>query len=237
MKRIFGILLLSVVVFGAATTAFAQDDVYVRRPHRITVWLEGGLAIPSTPSQFKSLWNTTWPFSGGVGVAIFSWLEVAGGLRYGSFGISEIPAKSAIGLMSTASIDGGSIHVLEYFGTARFIAVPSQRVNPYAELSLGVFKIKGDDLNIAATETGLPPTPARTNTMQDVNGVTFQFGGGLQYALNDYWTTYSKFVWTIDLNKDFSPSTLVASPDKPDQQFESGNLQYGTVVVGIMLRI
>lgn len=237
MKRIIGIVLLSVVVLGAATAAFAQDDVYIRRPHRVTLWIEGGLAIPSTPSQFKSLWNTTWPFSGGVGVSIFPWLEVAGGLKYGSFGISEIPAKSAIGLMSTASIEGGSVHVLEYFGTARFIGVPSQRINPFAEVSVGTFKIKADDLKIAATETGLPPTPASTNTMETVNGINFAFGGGLQYALTDYWSAYTKFIWSIDLNSDFSPSTLVASPNKENQVFESGNLQYGSVIVGLMLRL
>lgn len=238
MKRTIGLLFMGLVLLGVASESLAQTDEYIRRPHRFTVWMDGGLAIPSQPAEFSDLWNTTWPFSGGVGVSVFSWLEVSGGLRYGSFGISEIPAKSAIGIVTTAAIDGGSITVLEYFGTARFIAVPSQRVNPYAEVSVGAFDISADDLNVEETSSGPFVTPAFTNSMENVSGIHTAFGAGIQYALNDYWSAYTKFTWTINLNDDFTPRRLVARPDDDENtEYNGDSMQYGLVSVGIMIRL
>jgi hypothetical protein len=236
MKRSIVTILVGLVITGATSQALAQTETYIRRPHRITVWMDGGLAIPSQPSEFSDLWNTTWPFSGGVGLSIFSWLEVAGGVKYGSFGISEIPAKSAIGLVSTAAIDGGSIAILEYYGTARFIAVPSQRVNPYAEVSVGAFRITGEDLEVEATDSGPEPIPGFTNTMEDVDGIHVSVGAGIQYALDEYWTAYSTFTWNLNLNDDFAPRSLVQRASR-DAEITSDSMQYGLVSVGIMIRL
>ena len=236
MKKSIGLFFVTLLLATVASEALAQTDTYIRRPHRITIWLDGGLAIPSQPSEFSDLWNTTWPFSGGVGVSIFSWFEVAGGVKYGSFGISEIPAKSAIGVVTTAAIDGGSISVLEYFGTARFIAVPSQRANPYAEVSLGLFETSAEDLTVEATDSGPEQTPAFTNTMESVNGIHVSFSAGIQYALNESWTAYSKFAWNMNLNNDFAPRTLVAGPSG-EEDVPSDSMQYGLVSVGIMIRL
>jgi opacity protein-like surface antigen len=228
-------LFVVTIVAGGVAESFAQVDEYLRRPHRLTVWLEAGLAIPSTPSDFKARWNTTWPFSGGIGWALFSWLELNGGITYGSFGISEIPAKSSLNLETTAKIDGGSVNMLSYYGGARALAIPDQQLNPFVEVRVGVFRLTADDLEVAATSSGPTATPAITRTMADIDGISFSFGGGLQYALNEYWSSYAKFMWTMNLNGDFAPGELTA-PDLSDE-LNSGNMQFGTVIVGLMARI
>jgi hypothetical protein len=236
MKRLICLLFVALVVSGAASEAFAQTDVYVRQPYKFTVSVESGLAIPNQPSEFSDLWNTTWPFSGGIGYAVFSWLEIGGGLTYGTFGISEIPAKASIGIVSTAAIQGGDITVVEYYGRARFIAIPSQRINPFGVFSLGTFHISHDNLDIAETTSGPTATPAFSNSMEDVNGLHVSFGGGLQYAMDEIWVAYSKFSWVMNLNEDFEPKALVASPDGTDN-ISGDSMQYGIVSVGIMIRL
>jgi opacity protein-like surface antigen len=237
MKRFVALLFVSLVVMGVASEVLAQVDQYLRRPHRVTVGVEGGLSIPATPSEFSDRWNTTWPFSIGVGFAVFSWLEVAGGLTYGTFGISEIPAKNAIGVVTTAEIQGGDVSMLEYWGSARFVAVPNQRTNPFAEIRLGVFKMTADDLEVEETTTGPTATPAFTNEMEDANGVHFAFGGGIQYALNDNWTAYTKYLWSINLDGDFTPSSLLLPPPPSTREVEGDNMSYSTVLVGILIRL
>jgi opacity protein-like surface antigen len=237
MKRLIGLVLISVVMTGVASEALGQIDEYVRRPHQMTVWVDAGLSMASQPADFKERWNTTWPFSGGIGVSAFSWLEIAGGLSYGKFGISEIPAKSALEIETTASIEGGSVTLLQYYGSARFIAVPSQRVNPYAEVRVGLFSATMEDLEVSAARTQGEETPGFTRSTEDVDGIHFSFGGGLQYALNDSWSAYSAFMWTMNLNEDFTPSALVRPESRSEESLESNHMQFGTIIVGILIRL
>ncbi len=236
MKRFVAMLFVSLVIAGAAAEAFAQTDEYLRNPHRYTLWMEAGVSIPSQPSVLNHLWNTSWPFSGGVGYAIFSWLEVGGGLSTGSFGISEIPAKNALGLQTTAGIEGGDISVLQYFGTLRAIAVPNQQLNPFFELRIGVFNLSASDLEVEGTSSGSGQTTGFATSMEDVDGIAVSFGGGLQYALSDVWTAYTKFLWTVNLGDDFAPAMLVIKPGD-ERAINGESMQYGTVTVGLLIRI
>jgi opacity protein-like surface antigen len=237
MKRFIGLLLMSVVITGVASDAVGQVDEYVRTPHRVSVTLDAGLAMTSKPSDFKERWNTTWPFGVGVGVSVFSWLEVSGGVTYGSFGTSEIQAKKALEIERTASIEGGSIAVLEYYGSARFIAVPSQRVNPFAEIRVGAFKTKIDDLEVSDSRSQGEEVPGFTRSAEDVDGIHFSFGGGLLYALNEHWSAYSSFLWTMNLNEDFMPAALVRPESRTVESLNKGNMHFATILVGIMIRM
>lgn len=230
-------MLISLLMSGAASEALGQTDEYVRLPHQMTIWLDAGLSTPTTPAEFKERWNTTWPFSGGIGWSVFPWMEIAGGFTYGSFGISEIPAKSALGIETTASIEGGAVTVFQYYGVARFLAVPSQRVNPYAEMRVGLFNAKVEDLEVSDARSQGVDIPGFTRSTEDVDGLYVAFGGGLQYALNDNWSTYASYFWNMNLNSDFTPAELVRPVWQTTGEVESDNMQYGTIVVGILVRL
>ena len=58
---------------------------------------------------------------------------------------------------------------------------------------------------------------------------------GLRYALNEYWTAYTHFIYTFNLGDSFAPGDLVrrrnAEPTSGD------DMQFGAIIVGIMIRI
>jgi opacity protein-like surface antigen len=235
MKRFITGIVIVLVVGSAASHAFAQTDEYFRRPHHIALSLDGGLGTPAQPAKLKDLWNTGWPFSATLTASVFSWLEIGGGFTYARFGISENKAKAAVRIIATSEITGGDIKLMEYFGLVRFIAVPNQRTNPYAEFRLGASKISADNLEVGSSASGPEIFPGFSNEMPDANAGHFSAGGGLRYALTDYWSAYAKYIWTMNLGNTFAPGDLV----RPDgaEPTEGENMQFGAFIVGIMIRM
>jgi len=235
MKRFITVVVIALFVGSAASHAFAQTDEYFRRPHHIALSLDAGLATPAQPAALKDLWNTGWPFSATITASVFSWLEIGGGFTYARFGISENKAKAAVRIVATSEITGGDIKVMEYYGLARFIAVPNQRTNPYAEFRVGACKITADDLEVGSSVSGPEIFPGFSNDMPDANGGHFSAGGGLRYALTDYWTAYTKYIWTMNLGNTFAPADLVRPQGA--ERTEGDNMQFGTLIVGVMIRM
>lgn len=235
MKRYVVFVFVIAALMIQWANASAQEAKYMRRPHLVDFGVDGGMAFPAKPGTFKDLWDTGWPLSADLGIAVFSWLEVGGGLNYSAFGITEIPAKKAIGREGTQEITGGKISVTSYYGRVRFLGVPNARINPYAEFSLGIFKTKADNLVSAEGSSGGVPVPSLVNSMPDVTGIHFSGGGGLQYALNEHWSSYVKFIWTVNHSSDFKPGDLVQG-DTP-QDVQGGDMQYGAIIVGMLFRM
>jgi opacity protein-like surface antigen len=235
MKRVVVTVLAGAILVAMTSPLCAQTEEYLRRPHRVAISVDGGMAIPSKPSVYNDLWNTGWPFSIGATVSIFSWLEVGGGLTYGAFSISEINAKPAMGIVATSEVNGGDIKLLEYYGVARFIAIPNQRTSPFAEVEVGVHRITADDIQVEGSAAGPTIFPAFSNSMPAADGIHFAGGAGLRYALGDNWTAYTKFMWTVNLGNNFAPGDLVRR--RGSEPTEGENMQFGTVIVGIMIRI
>ncbi len=222
-----------------ATSAWAQtipEQQWLRRPHRATLFVDGGIGVPIQPSIFKDVWNTTAPFTIGVGLAPLQWMDVNVVFTHASFGVSEIDAKREIAFLGVDEIQGGRIRTNRIMGTARFIAVPRARFNVFVEGGIGVFRTRAD----ALVDTGEPPNSNTkvtiTNNMDDVTGTALLFAVGSQYALNDYWTTYLKFSWNINAGGGFAPGRLVLgqgeTPGPPD-----GDMQFAELAVGMMIRI
>ena len=218
--------LLMVLALGAADVAHAQEDTYFRRPHNFVVYADMGIAISSAPGAFADAWNTTLPFTLGLGYAPLSWLEVSGSFSYFSFGNNALESKRQIGYQGVQSVQGGSITTLQFLGRARFVAIPNLRFNPFLEASLGYFTTSAEDLEI---ENVL------VRSMDSVSGPSVSFGAGAQYALNEYWSAYTRYTWSINRNGDFAPGNLVRPLGAPE--VEGGNQQYSALVVGIMIRI
>ncbi|MDH3197211.1 MAG: outer membrane beta-barrel protein [Candidatus Krumholzibacteria bacterium] len=227
MRRKLALALFLVLALGAAGVARAQDDTYFRRPHTIVVYADLGIAMTAAPGSFRDAWNTTLPFTLGLGYAPFAWLEVSGSFSYFSFGNNALESKRQIGYQGVQSVRGGGITTLQFLGRTRFIGIPNQRFNPFLEAGLGYFTTSAEELEI---ENVL------VRSMDSVSGPSVSLGAGAQYALNDNWSAYTRFAWTINRNADFAPSNLVRPVGAPEVEGE-GNQQYSAIVVGIMIRL
>ena len=76
MKRIVGFVAIAVTLCAATAEVLAQETPYLRTPHHITLFVDGGLAIPAAPEIFKTAWNTTLPINIGIGYSIFALWDV-----------------------------------------------------------------------------------------------------------------------------------------------------------------
>jgi len=229
MKRIVGLLLVVLALTAVAEESFAQETPYLRIPHRFIIFADAGMAVPMAPEIFKKTWNTTLPFNIGVGYAVFAWWDVSVMFGYTNFGVNSLEAKRQIGYEGTAAVVGGSIKTSRYVLSSRFLAVPGQRANPFFEFDIGQFKTSAEDLEVEGVFT---------NSMESVDGLTYSFGIGIQYVLNETWNAYTKFVWTTNANEEFAPTNLLLDQTAGDTPTDSdGNQQFGSLLVGLMIRI
>lgn len=218
----------------SATTSFAQigaeerEEKYLQVPHRWQIFLDGGIGMPTDPGLFNDFWNTSFQFGIGGGIVIFPWLEVNGNFTNLSFNNNDIVSKEKLDYQGTADVVGGTIHTKMYYGSARFIAVPKQRTNPFLEVGVGAFNTKGDDLVVE------DDTNPRHNTMKSVSGMCVVPSVGVQYAMNERWGAYTKYTYAVNLNKDFAPGDLLLAPG--DAPTEGGNQVISAIIVGLIAK-
>ncbi len=231
MKRYSAIIMLAITMFMVAGDVVAQDeDQYFRTPHRFHIFVNGGLGIPANPVDFKDYWNTTLPFSIGAGFPVpnVSWLEFDGVLTRAAFSTNHVKAKQRLNYLGVESVEGGSIKVLMYYGVARFLALPNLRTNPFLEIGVGGF---------STSHTNLIIEGAIDNSMEDVSGIHTSIAGGLRYALNEGWSAYFKYQYVNNINDEFKPGDLILPIGADPASVEGGNMQYGALLVGLIIRL
>ena len=242
MRRNVGLALLVVMAVVTATGASAQrlgepqDESYMRIPHNFTVFVDAGIGVPTQPGPFRDSWNTTFPVSGGIGYSVVGWMDINFVASYASFSVNELEAKRQIGFVGVSEITGGSIKTIRYMGTARFIAAPSHQFNVYAEAGAGYFSTSATDLQITGREPNNPIEQSWTNTMDSVSGLAILFGVGGQYALNERWSAYTEFTWSVNQNGDFAPSNLLLAENE-ERSSGDGSMNMAIIAVGIMIRL
>lgn len=231
MRR--AVLLLGLVACMLnATTSFAQigaeerEEKYLRVPHRWQIFVDGGIAMPTDPGLFNDFWNTAFQFGIGGGMVIFPWLEVNGTYNSFSFNNNDIVSKEKLEYQGTEDVEGGTIHTTMYYGSARFIAVPKQRTNPFIEIGVGGFKTKADDLKVEGV---------LQNRMKNVSGMCVVPSVGIQYALNERWGAYTKYTYAVNLNQDFAPGDLLL-PANEDTPTKGGNQVISAIIVGVVAK-
>jgi opacity protein-like surface antigen len=231
MKR--AVLLLSLIaLLAGAVPASAQlggeerEEKYLQVPHRFQLFLDGGVGLPTDPGLFNDYWNTAFHFGIGGGMVIFPWLEINGTYNSLSFSNNDIKSKEKVGYQGVKDLEGGAVHTKMYWGSARFIAVPHARTNPYVEIGVGGFKSKADDLVIEGVVR---------NSMTPVSGLCFVPSVGLQYAMNERWTAYTKYTYALNLNSDFAPGDLLL-PAGSTTKTVGGRQVISAIIVGVMIK-
>jgi opacity protein-like surface antigen len=236
MKRALLFIGLTVLLGDAGSVwaqlgAEPQDEKYLRLPHRFQIFADGGIGMPTDPGLFNDYWNASFQFGVGFGVAILPWLEVNGTFNSLSFSNNSIESKTKVGYQGIEAVEGGAIHTKMYYGSARFIGVPKARTNPYVEFGVGYFSTSADDLVIESDDS---TEPILQNSMESVSGICVVPSMGVQYAMNDSWTAYTKYTYAMNLNGDFRPGDLLlpvgeTTPTVGDNQIIS------SFTVGVMV--
>jgi len=219
-------LLASVVPASAQLGEEEREEKYLQVPHRWQLFMDGGIGMATDPGLFNDFWNTSFQFGIGGGIVIFPWLEVNGTYNSLSFNNNDIASMEKVGYTGTKPIEGGKISTKMYWGSARFIAVPHARTNPFIEIGVGGFKTKADDLFIEGV---------LHNTMTNVSGMCFVPALGIQYSMNERWNTYTKYTYAVNLNSDFAPGDLLL-PAGATEKTEGGNQVISSIAVGIMMK-
>jgi hypothetical protein len=225
------LLLASLMLLPFANTAFAQLEVdeeqWLRFPYRVTLSLDVGIGMPFNPSEFSDLWNSSLPATFTVGYVVIPYVEVRGWFTIASWGISGIPAQEAIGTPGVHDVQGGTITTLLYGASAKLIPLPNSRIQPSFEIGGGAFQASGKDLEVGTHHT---------NSMEDASGPVLQFAVYMEYGVNETWQVYTGFNYYIGFSDTFAPGNLLLS-GPTDPQVEGDNLQFGSLVLGITLKI
>ena len=239
MKRLVALLAVAIVLATLSVPSYAQqasEDTYLRIPHHFTLFLDAGIGVGSSPVSFKEAWNAATPFQIGFGGSVLAWFDVNFVYSHITFGANTLEMKRKIGFLGVDETEGGAITTNRYLGTARFLAVPNQRVNPFFEIGLGLFQTSAQAVTVTGQEANSSTDITFTNEMEDVSGLSINFGGGIQYALNAKWSAYTKFIWTINQNDDFAPGNLLLGPNEPPGE-PDGNQVFSAISVGMMIRL
>ncbi len=231
MKRAFFVTVLAIATALPVASAVAQinrseQPKFISIPHNFQIFLEGGGAIPSKPGEFKEYWNSAFAIGLGGGISIFPWLEVNGGLQHFGFSVNTIKTKQSLNDHSINGVEGGTITTNIFSGSARFIAVPKQRTNPYAEVAVGYYKTTAQDLTIEG---------ALSNSMEGASGLSVAPSVGIQYTLNEYWGAYIRYTYTRNLSSTFTPGDLL-QPENGVRAAEPSDQVIQAINVGVMVR-
>jgi hypothetical protein len=228
MKRVLIALALVAQAAATAGVAGAQTDQpsYLKLPHNFHIFLEGGGALPYRPGEWNELWNSSFAFTLGGGASIFPWLEVNGGFSHMAFANNSIKTKSELRYQGIKEVQGGSVSTNVFYASARFIAVPSTRTNPFVEMAVCYYSTSAENLVVEGEID---------NSMPDVSGMTIAPMIGIQYALADYWVAYAKYTYMLNLSDEFAPGDLL-QPAGGGRAVEPGNQVIETISVGIQLQ-
>lgn len=232
MKRASAVTGVLVVIGALAGEARAQlgtpspEEKYFRVPHKYQLFVDGSGALPSSPGEFNDYWNSSFQFGAGGGYTLFPWLDLKAVFTYASWDNNAIESKKAIGYTGLQEVEGGKITTMTISGSARFLAVPSARTNPFLEVSVGYYTTSADDLFIEGV---------LENSMEDANGLVVGPGAGIQYAMSDSWSTYVKYTYMLCVSDTFAPGDLL-EPEGGGEPVDGQNEVYQTIGVGVMLR-
>jgi len=216
-----------------ATDAYAQvmapsdDQKYFRVPYKFQIYLDFSGALPVEPGEFNDYWNSSFQFGAGGGMSIFPWLEVNGNFTYVSWDNNSTLSKVKIGYAGVPEVEGGLITTKTFTGSARFIAGPSMRTNPFAEVGVGYFTTEAEDLTIEGV---------LNNSMEPTSGLMVTLGVGVQYTLSESWGAYAKYAYIMGLSGGFAPGDLLL-PAGGGEPVAGSDQLYSNIGVGIMLRI
>ena len=204
--RLFGpLLLMSLTV----APLFAQTESLPSKTVEISV--NGGLSLPSLPSEFKSYWKKGTDVGAGIGYSL-----EPGSVGYGALELkvdwngysfdksayqSSLPANK-----QSDSIAGSSTNIITAFVTFRGTFSPSKTsVAPYFLLGIGYFSVSSKDVTVKPDAVFSLPDESQSS-------VAWMVGAGIDLPLGDKWGVFADGRYILGVNQElgrqYFPVTL-----------------------------
>lgn len=177
MIRTVGIACALVALLPPAAGAADSDD-------GLTLYLSGGVSLPSDPPELGQLWDAGPSVGGGLGIRFSPLWEVVAALAWQRFPTDEAAQKDDLllsgpgGVLEIATLDGRDATALTVMAELRFhVPTEGSRVRPYLSFGWGYFDISTADATVTPTDPEVGPVLVLGDS-DTAFGVTI--GGGLQ---------------------------------------------------------
>jgi opacity protein-like surface antigen len=140
MRRLALVLLVSISILS---TSSAQN---------VSLSFHGGMAFPTSPSEFSSYWSSGYNVGGGMSYYLFPFIEVRGQVEYAEFQLDAVTileeAEIPPGLVT---ITGGEVSGLFLSGVLKILPLPDAPiVRPYGLVGGGFAALSVSDVMVSA---------------------------------------------------------------------------------------
>lgn len=130
MKKFIVVFLLLLPVLASAQS-------------RSYIGLKAGISIPSSPSDFKTFWTTSFNLGIDYEKPVSDMFSVGGELNYASFSLD----KSAVFGNSNANVTGGSFNAVQLLAVGKICDYNSvNSISPYGRIGIGLSLTSFDDI-------------------------------------------------------------------------------------------
>lgn len=159
MKKIIVLVLLLLPVMASAQRSY--------------LGISAGITLPSSPSDFKTYWTTSFNLGLDYEKPVSEMFGVGGELNYASFALD----KSAVFGNSNANVSGGSFNAVQLLAVGKICDYNSANsVSPYGRVGIGLSLTSFDDVRSGSNGNVILRGSSE-------NGLGVMLGAGIQFNM------------------------------------------------------
>lgn len=161
MKKLIVVIMLLLPVLASAQSG------------RSYLGIMGGISVPSSPTNFKTYWTTSFNLGVVYEKPVAEIFSVGGELNYASFALD----KSAVFGNSSANVTGGSFNATQLLAVGKICDNNSiNTVSPYGRLGIGLSLTSFDDIRNGSNGAVILPGSSE-------NGLGVMIAAGIAFNL------------------------------------------------------
>ena len=178
------ILVVVALLIFTSCCALSQVDSSVSKTPEY--FISGGMAIPSLPYPFKTVWKTGFDISGGYGYSFqpgsWGYGTVSGAIEYDQFPFDRDGFIRELNLNTNVPIDGGATIAITVMATVKgTFAATKNVIAPYFLFGLGYMNVTSGEI----TWKGVTARPKESKS-----GFAYQLGAGLDIPTSERVTIF-----------------------------------------------
>jgi len=148
MKQCFYIFILLAFLSSLAYTQVKKAEIFIN----------GGISLPLTPTEFKDYWSLGYNFGGGANYIITPNIGVGASVGYSSMAFNEEGFLTDFGFGGIPGVEitvnGADVSILMATANFKYSFVPRGAVSPYVLVGVGLFNISAEDITVTVDYLG-----------------------------------------------------------------------------------